>query len=117
MAKINQMKFTILLHFLYSQTCVAEITERICEIVEQQNFEEDYLKGKYVETLYDVYNERLNFYDEIEDQEAPDPTKPSRRTREIHRFQRRIISQEGKSILKCFTRISESKDNLRVFLW
>ena len=91
------MKFTILLHFLNSQICAAEITERICEIVEQQNFEEDYLKGKYVETLYEVYNERLNFYDEIEDREAPDPTKPSRRTREIHRYQRRIISQEGKS--------------------
>ena len=57
----------------------------------------EYLKGKYVETLYEVYNERLNFYDEIDDHEAPDPTKPSRRTREIHRYQRRIISHEGKN--------------------
>ena len=91
------MKFSIFLRLLNSQLCASEITERVCEIVEQPNFKEDYLKGKYVETLYEVYNERLNFYDEIDDHEAPDPTKPSRRTREIHRYQRRIISHEGKN--------------------
>lgn len=92
------MKFSFLLCFLKSKLFALEITERLCDIIEQQNFKEDFLKGKYVETLYEVYNERLNFYDEIENQAAPDPTKPSRRTREIHRFQRRIISQEGKLI-------------------
>ena len=93
------MKFLLLLQFFQRKVFAnTQVSEKFCGLVQQPDFGEEYENGKYIEYLYDIFADYLNLYDEFTDNhlaQAPDPTKSSRRTREIHRYQRRIVSAPG----------------------